>query len=192
MTMFVFAERAMVLCHGAHYCSLHVRESNYAAIHLYNDTLKFDKHAMELKYYADGEDAHEMRKELTREQFGLPALKRTAMEAFSGAGLPTIPTPTAPRAPMGSRISSSLVIADGTDKDKDEAKQTRKGGKTGGGAVADSPAVTAGASDATPAPEIDEAALAAEIEAMDVEPGVKDLKRSEGGGGGKGKKGKKR
>lgn len=39
----------------AHYVSLHVRESNRAALHLYRDTLGFHISEVEPKYYADGE-----------------------------------------------------------------------------------------------------------------------------------------
>ncbi|KAJ3055882.1 N-terminal acetyltransferase A complex catalytic subunit ard1 [Rhizophlyctis rosea] len=49
---------------GAHYVSLHVRKSNRAALHLYRDTLKFTVHDVEKSYYADGEDAYAMRKNL--------------------------------------------------------------------------------------------------------------------------------
>lgn len=45
----------------AHYVSLHVRKSNRAAFHLYTQTLKFEIHAVEKGYYADGEDAYDMR-----------------------------------------------------------------------------------------------------------------------------------
>jgi peptide alpha-N-acetyltransferase len=40
--------------------SLHVRESNRAALTLYRDTLKFKQSNIELKYYADGENAYGM------------------------------------------------------------------------------------------------------------------------------------
>ena len=46
---------------GAHYVSLHVRRSNRAAFHLYNETLKYEIHDVEKGYYADGEDAYDMR-----------------------------------------------------------------------------------------------------------------------------------
>jgi len=46
---------------GAEYCSLHVRKSNTAAFHLYTQTLGFEIHDIEAKYYADGEDAYDMR-----------------------------------------------------------------------------------------------------------------------------------
>jgi len=50
---------------GAKYVSLHVRVSNKAALHLYRDTLQFLVEKVEPKYYADGEDAYSMKKDLT-------------------------------------------------------------------------------------------------------------------------------
>ena len=44
--------------------SLHVRVSNRAALALYMQTLKFEKSEVEAKYYADGEDAYAMKKDL--------------------------------------------------------------------------------------------------------------------------------
>lgn len=58
------AARAMVENFGAKYVSLHVRVSNRAALNLYEKTLKFDRSEVEPKYYADGEDAYAMRKDL--------------------------------------------------------------------------------------------------------------------------------
>ncbi|RUS20622.1 acyl-CoA N-acyltransferase [Endogone sp. FLAS-F59071] len=58
------SQRSMVEVFGAHYVSLHVRKSNRAALSLYKDTLKFSVHDIEKKYYADGEDAFAMRKDL--------------------------------------------------------------------------------------------------------------------------------
>lgn len=55
---------AMVECFGARYVSLHVRVSNTAALHLYRDTLKFTVDKVENKYYADGENAFSMKKDL--------------------------------------------------------------------------------------------------------------------------------
>lgn len=48
------AHKAMQVTFGAHYCSLHVRESNTAAFHLYNKTLGYLQHDVEVAYYADG------------------------------------------------------------------------------------------------------------------------------------------
>lgn len=55
----------MVESFGAKYVSLHVRVSNVAALHLYRDTLQFGVDKVEEKYYADGENAYSMRKDLT-------------------------------------------------------------------------------------------------------------------------------
>ncbi len=46
---------------GAEFVSLHVRKSNRAAFHLYNETLKYEINDIERGYYADGEDAYDMR-----------------------------------------------------------------------------------------------------------------------------------
>lgn len=59
------ASRAMVECFNAQYVSLHVRKSNRAALHLYENTLKFEVSEIEPKYYADGEDAYAMKRDLT-------------------------------------------------------------------------------------------------------------------------------
>jgi len=58
------ASRAMVECFNARYVSLHVRKSNRAALHLYSNTLKFEINEIEPKYYADGEDAYAMKRDL--------------------------------------------------------------------------------------------------------------------------------
>ncbi len=60
----------MVEVYGAEFVSLHVRESNVAALHLYKETLGFDQEKIEKKYYADGEDAFAMKLDLSavREQ----------------------------------------------------------------------------------------------------------------------------
>ncbi|KAF8541568.1 acyl-CoA N-acyltransferase, partial [Trichophaea hybrida] len=59
------SQRAMSEAFGAKYVSLHVRVSNKAALHLYRDTLQFLVEKVEPKYYADGEDAYSMKKDLT-------------------------------------------------------------------------------------------------------------------------------
>ena len=67
-----YTERALLEVYGAKYIALHVRASNQGAFHLYHKTLKFDIHKVELKYYSDGEDGYEMRKNLDYEELGLP------------------------------------------------------------------------------------------------------------------------
>lgn len=94
-----YAARAMVETFGAEYVSLHVRESNTGAFHLYNQTLNFEcvrrrrappalaltlglwthyyrTTEIERAYYADGEDAYAMRRILTRDVVGLPSRRR--------------------------------------------------------------------------------------------------------------------
>lgn len=56
--------KAMEEVFGAKYVSLHVRVTNRVAVHLYTGTLGYQIHDVEGKYYADGEDAYEMRKYL--------------------------------------------------------------------------------------------------------------------------------
>ncbi|UYV64735.1 NAA10 [Cordylochernes scorpioides] len=58
------SSRAMVECFHAKYVSLHVRKSNRAALHLYTNTLGFQISEVEPKYYADGEDAYAMKRDL--------------------------------------------------------------------------------------------------------------------------------
>lgn len=76
------AERSMLESWDAIYVSLHVRVGNRAALSLYKETLgfkcalnfhalsepslipRFRVHDVEAKYYADGEDAYGMRKQL--------------------------------------------------------------------------------------------------------------------------------
>ena len=57
-------EKVMLECYDALYVSLHVRVSNKAALTLYKDTLGFQVHSVEAKYYADQEDAFDMRRYL--------------------------------------------------------------------------------------------------------------------------------
>ncbi|XP_062891507.1 N-alpha-acetyltransferase 10 isoform X1 [Mobula hypostoma] len=60
------ASRAMIENFNARYVSLHVRKSNRAALHLYSNTLNFQISEVEPKYYADGEDAYAMKRDLTQ------------------------------------------------------------------------------------------------------------------------------
>jgi len=58
------ASRSMIESFSAKYVSLHVRKSNRAALNLYANTLKFSISEIEPKYYADGEDAYAMKRDL--------------------------------------------------------------------------------------------------------------------------------
>lgn len=55
------AQREMADVFEAEYVSLHVRQSNKAAFHLYSVTLAYEISDVEKGYYADGEDAYDMR-----------------------------------------------------------------------------------------------------------------------------------
>jgi len=62
------SQKQMIACFQAQYVSLHVRESNRGAFHLYTITLGYEIKDVEAKYYADGEDAYDMRHDFTEEE----------------------------------------------------------------------------------------------------------------------------
>ena len=163
------SQRAMVECHGAKYCSLHVRQGNFAAFHLYKDTLKFDVASTETKYYADGEDAYEMRKPLNRAVVGLPALPEDSSSVAGAAA--SVATATTGVVGAGARRKAPAAATASSAKTQDSA----------GTGVS---------------PLDDTDALAEAIEAAgasaDIEPGVADLKAAASGGEKKKGKGKKR
>ena len=47
-------------CWKAKYCTLHVRQSNHVAIHLYHELCGFTEREIDAGYFADGEDAWKM------------------------------------------------------------------------------------------------------------------------------------
>ncbi|XP_063064171.1 N-alpha-acetyltransferase 10 [Engraulis encrasicolus] len=75
------ASRAMIENFNAKYVSLHVRKSNRAALHLYSNTLKFQISEVEPKYYADGEDAYAMKRNLTQMADEKPGVRLWGSEA---------------------------------------------------------------------------------------------------------------
>uniref|UniRef100_A0A4W4HS05 N-terminal amino-acid N(alpha)-acetyltransferase NatA n=1 Tax=Electrophorus electricus TaxID=8005 RepID=A0A4W4HS05_ELEEL len=79
------ASRAMIENFNAKYVSLHVRKSNRAALHLYSNTLKFQISEVEPKYYADGEDAYAMKRNLTQmaDELQKPGVRLWGSEAPS-------------------------------------------------------------------------------------------------------------
>ncbi|KAL9685366.1 hypothetical protein QQ045_022816 [Rhodiola kirilowii] len=58
------AQNAMEQVFGAEYVSLQVQKSNRAAFNLYTQTFGYKISDVEAKYYADGEDAYDMKKVL--------------------------------------------------------------------------------------------------------------------------------
>merc|ERR1712224_680168 len=75
------ALREMQVVFDAEYVSLHVRKSNTAAFHLYTKTLGYQTHDIEVKYYADGEDAYDMRKPFNQALVGKTGLGKKSKEA---------------------------------------------------------------------------------------------------------------
>merc|ERR1712107_527160 len=75
-------------CFGAEYVSLHVRYTNRAAFTLYSQTLGFEIHDVEKGYYADKEDAYDMRKMFAKGLAKQEAekLKKEGGETFTGQG----------------------------------------------------------------------------------------------------------
>uniref|UniRef100_A0A2I3LUX7 N-terminal amino-acid N(alpha)-acetyltransferase NatA n=5 Tax=Cercopithecidae TaxID=9527 RepID=A0A2I3LUX7_PAPAN len=91
------ASRAMIENFNAKYVSLHVRKSNRAALHLYSNTLNFQISEVEPKYYADGEDAYAMKRDLTQ-----MADERQGQAPFVWKLRPHLFTPASPWVPGGS------------------------------------------------------------------------------------------
>jgi len=81
------AARAMCENFAAKYVSLHVRVSNRAALHLYRNTLKFDVNEVEPKYYADGEDAYAMKRDLTNFSMTEPSQSEESDEEMDDGDL---------------------------------------------------------------------------------------------------------
>lgn len=77
------AHAAMRDVFGAKYSSLHVRVGNAAAVALYTRALGYSVADVEAKYYADGEDAYDMRLELV--EGGLAATKKGRSRPGSAA-----------------------------------------------------------------------------------------------------------
>jgi GNAT superfamily N-acetyltransferase len=105
------AQEQMQVVFQADYVSLHVRKSNTAAFHLYSQTLGYLQHDIEVKYYADGEDAYDMRKPFPKR--GEAKLKSKPVEV----------------ADLANAIQALQLNAQKPDK-KDEAKKTEKGEKS--------------------------------------------------------------
>merc|ERR1712217_656145 len=76
---------AMEECFKAEYVSLHVRYTNRAAFTLYSQTLGFEINDIEKGYYADKEDAYDMRKMFSR------GLLKQEVEKLKKAKVPRAP-----------------------------------------------------------------------------------------------------
>jgi len=74
------SQREMHETFSADYVSLHVRKSNKAAFHLYSVTLAYQVHDVEKGYYADGEDAYDMRCYFNKSDHGAKPLEQDVVE----------------------------------------------------------------------------------------------------------------
>ena len=79
------AHTAMRDVFGAKYASLHVRVGNAAAVALYTRSLGYTVADVEAKYYADGEDAYDMRKELVAGGLARPDARKGRSRPGSAA-----------------------------------------------------------------------------------------------------------
>lgn len=182
--------------YGAKYVSLHVRETNYAAFHLYKDTLKFAVHGVEPKYYADGENAYDMRKPLSRAALGLPPLPAAAapplpalpprgavVEAGAEFRGKRVRSDAAGGAGAAATAAAAAAVTAASSATKSAAATQGPGSDTGGAAIVGGAAGIAAATAAAAAAEdAVEAATSAALElagaAADIEPGARDIARA--------------
>ncbi|KAK8800803.1 hypothetical protein WA588_001634 [Blastocystis sp. NMH] len=75
-------ERKMIEVYNLEKCTLNVRESNYAAYHLYHSVLGFQRIDVDVKYYADGENGIKMEQDLVslKAELGLGPFKGAKSE----------------------------------------------------------------------------------------------------------------
>ena len=76
------SENSLIECYGAEYVTLHVRESNKPALHLYGVTMGYEKKSLEKKYYADGENAFVMQHNLTVKNLFDPTLSSPILDEW--------------------------------------------------------------------------------------------------------------
>ncbi|GFR52192.1 hypothetical protein Agub_g14730 [Astrephomene gubernaculifera] len=81
--------KAMEEVFSAKYVSLHVRVTNKVAVHLYTQTLGYQIHDIESKYYADGENAYEMRKYFAAPPAALAKKAAALTAAVTGVSVST-------------------------------------------------------------------------------------------------------
>ena len=117
------AQEVMAETFQAEYVSLHVRKSNRAAFSLYTQTLGFEIHDIEAKYYADSEDAYDMRKYLKKKKGSGGA----GEEKTGGDGKGDSDSASAPSSEPAVDVSdvtdgvAALAVADESSKKKQAA-----------------------------------------------------------------------
>lgn len=158
------AQQTMWECFGANYCSLHVRKSNTAAYHLYTQTLAYEQHDIEVEYYADGEDAYDMRKPL---RFSTMAEVQEYVKSFR-RGIVKLPPKKAPE--------STAKDSSDSKKAEDDKKSAGDAKSGDGDDAADADSAKADGDAAKPAGEKKKRAK-------------RNRKKKKGGGGGDGEGG---
>ncbi|XP_053704987.1 N-alpha-acetyltransferase 10 isoform X1 [Synchiropus splendidus] len=122
------ASRAMIENFNAKYVSLHVRKSNRAALHLYSNTLKFQISEVEPKYYADGEDAYAMKRDLAQMADEVPS-ESCEVGGFSLSSTVAVPQLRKPggRVPGQEAPSGHSVTASGDhENERDSGGESKE------------------------------------------------------------------
>lgn len=119
----------MVETFGAHYVSLHVRESNQAAIHLYEKTLGFQREKTEPKYYADGEDAFGMKLDLSsiREQLREERDESDSEDVDEGDAVGDVGSDPNRKSAKGSKKTKNGAGGAAAEGGKDEKRKVKVG-----------------------------------------------------------------
>merc|ERR1719329_2082034 len=115
---------------GAERCSLHVRVTNRAAFTLYSETLGFEINDVEKGYYADKEDAYDMRKMFAtglKKQEASKAKKKDK-DAVKDKGKDADPGPQPEAKAEAKAEDEGAKVVEGKDGEeaKDEEKKKQK------------------------------------------------------------------
>eukprot|EP00271_Cylindrocystis_brebissonii_P015574 TRINITY_DN38505_c0_g1_i1.p1 TRINITY_DN38505_c0_g1~~TRINITY_DN38505_c0_g1_i1.p1 ORF type:complete len:403 (-),score=93.38 TRINITY_DN38505_c0_g1_i1:213-1421(-) len=120
------SQKAMVEVFNADYVSLHVRKSNRAAFNLYTETLGYEINDIEAKYYADSEDAYDMRKTFKRSTTATVHGQTSGSTGAADRASATVTTAAS---------TSATATTSGAAKGAAGAGTTRAGGKKKGAAA---------------------------------------------------------
>lgn len=98
----------MVETFDSHHVALHVRRSNRAAFHLYSQTLDYTIRDVEKGYYADGEDAYDMRKTFKDGKAGVADAMEVDLKPKPEGAADASDAPTAPPSPSAASKDVAL------------------------------------------------------------------------------------
>ena len=115
------SHRRMQESFDAEYAALHVRRSNHAAFHLYSQTLAYTINDIEKGYYADGEDAYDMRKYFKETPKDGGKADNAKPTLADGAPAPEKAPPTIagiPAAPPAEAVGDGAAAAGGASAEK--------------------------------------------------------------------------